>query len=232
VAVAWGPCMVNARVADGVAVEVVVETEYPFRPDIRVSVRPERVVEFPLLLRVPGWAEGASVQVGLEEPMEAEPGTFFRLMRRWQAGDTVALHLPMAIRLERRYRQSIAVKRGPLVFALKIGEEFRLLRGTPPQADWEVYPTTPWNYGLVLDGPVEELFTVCEQPIGPIPFAPEGAPVMLRARGRRVPAWRLEQNSAGPLPLSPVVSQEPEEEVVLVPYGSTNLRITEFPQVY
>ena len=60
-----------------------------------------------------------------------------------------------------------------------------------------------------------------------------------RARGRRIPGWKLVRGWAGELspadaewadPKSPV-SDQPAEEVELTPYGCTNIRITEFPKV-
>jgi hypothetical protein len=68
-----------------------------------------------------------------------------------------------------------------------------------------------------------------EQPIGQSPFSPEGAPIMCQAKGRRIPEWQNEHGSAGILPEYPVTSSEPEETLTLIPYGCTNLRITEFP---
>ena len=44
-----------------------------------------------------------------------------------------------------------------------------------------------------------------------------------------MPAWKIEKNAAGLLPASPVQSAEAVEELTLVPYGCTSLRITEFP---
>jgi hypothetical protein len=66
---------------------------------------------------------------------------------------------------------------------------------------------------------------------GKTPFAQNSAPVVLKVKGRAIPGWVLVSNSAGETPSSPVVSNQPDTELELIPYGSTRLRITEFPVI-
>jgi hypothetical protein len=141
----------------------------------------------------------------------------------------------MSPTLSRRYNHAVSVERGPLVYALRIGEEWRRVHTDQPyrelpHADWEVYPTTPWNYALDLDEtslPSQIRFT--EHPVGSCPFSRAGAPISAHVQGRRLPGWQMENGSAMDAPQSPVTSSEPVEDLTLIPYGCTNLRTAEFP---
>jgi hypothetical protein len=228
-AVAYAPSTVTAETAGGRA-RVDLQTDYPFSDTLQFTVQADHPARFPLHLRIPAWASAAEARIEGEDPIAANTGTFCCIDREWCGSTGVTLRLPMRARTQQRYHNSIAIERGPLVYALRVGEDWRLVGGEPPHGDWEVYPTTPWNNALQINADHPERSISFEtRPVGDCPFSPDGAPVLARVMGRRVPEWTLEHNAAGPLPQSPLSSSEPLEELVLLPYGCTNLRVTEFP---
>lgn len=230
-AVSYAPCRVSSAVADGMPVMLNVETGYPFSDKIAIAIQPTHTAHFPLYLHIPGWCTIPSLSVN-GQPVDVITGDtgYVRLDREWQPGDVIQLSLPMQARIERRGQGAISVQRGPLVFALPIKERWQKLRGNEPYVDWEVYPDSPWNYGLLIDAArPDSSFAVHTRPLARQPLAAADAPVLLTTKGRRIPSWGMVMNSADTPPLSPVVSDEPVEEVTLVPYGCARLRIAEIP---
>jgi len=226
---------VEAKVGDGTVVKVECETDYPFKGYVKMEVHASRPVTFPLYLRVPGWCRKFRAAVnGRELEVDAEPSSFVRIERTWSEGDIVEVEMPMEVSLTQWPRNgSVTVDRGPLSYSLKIEENWRRCGGTDEWPEWEVLPASPWNYGLIVDmeNPKKSFEVVEKGDMPGQPWTVEAAPIEIKARGKKIPGWKLENETVQELRESPIRSDQPEEEITLIPMGCARLRISCFPTI-
>ncbi len=236
--VLYAPSRVKARVAEGAEVQVEVSTRYPFEEEIRFRLTTARPVPFPLYLRLPGWCADPGLSInGTSQLLGPSPRGYLRIERTWSNDDQVSLTLPMNVSLRtwKDNRGSVSVDRGPLTYSLRIDEEKVRSGGSDRWPSWELHPKGPWNYGLFFQAndPASSL-TVERKPWpkDDQPFEINKAPIVLRARGKKVPEWRFDQYAlVAPLQDGPVRSNQPLEMIELVPMGAARLRISAFPVI-
>lgn len=231
VAAVYAPCSVNTSIK-GIHTSIILETNYPFSDNLNFKVSVESEVDFSIDLRIPEWAENAILTIG-DKAVPVKSGTFHEVYRIWKDETTFTLQLPMKFNLVSRPNNLYAVKYGPLVYSIPVGERWIRVNENmegheAPHCDYEILPTTPWNYGLCIDkNNLESCLKFESSTVGAIPFSPDSAPAAVKVKGRKVD-WAKENGSAAPAPRMEWISDE-AEELRLIPYGCTNLRMTEMP---
>ena len=236
-ALLYAPCVVAAKVADGVEARIEEKTRYPFEDKIEFLISLPRAVRFPLSLRIPVWCDGARLSPNGQPLDGSDPaGRVAHLNREWHDGDRLILDLPMPVRVKTwtGNRGFVSVEPRPPTYSLQIKEEYRRHGGTPEWPAYDIFPASAWNYGLVLTGDAAKDFTVKTRswPADNQPFRNETAPVQITARAKRIPNWTLDQRGlVQEVIQSPVRSAEPVEKVTLIPMGAARLRISAFPVI-
>jgi DUF1680 family protein len=122
----YGGSRLETELAGAGRIALTQVTEYPWSGRVRITIEDCGNAPFALKLRVPGWANGASVRINLGPARtNLSSGTFTEIRRDWKPGDTVDLDLPMppllleANPLVEETRNHVAVKRGPIVYCLE-----------------------------------------------------------------------------------------------------------------
>ena len=234
-AMVYGPSHVTVRVGTGSVDATITEaTNYPFEEQIRFTINVPSAVAFPLKLRIPAWAAGPTVLVNGAAQSGVVVGAFFTINRTWNNGDTVTLNVPMPLKTSTQINNSVAVERGPLVFSLKMTENW-LQTWTGPLGfnEYEITPGNPWNYGLLLDrnNPGASI-SVQTSAMPTNPFVTATTPIKLTANARKVPWGTVRAGlAAAEVQSSPFSSSNPTEQITLIPFGAENTRITYFPEV-
>lgn len=247
-AVLYGPSEVKATVGpDNQEIEIVQTTNYPFDEQIQFKIASARSVAFPLLFRIPSWCGEPRITLnGSQVPVTRASGGFLRIERTFHPDDVVTLTLPMKVAVTHWPENGVGIERGPLVYSLPIEENWTSrVEPTFTTADfpsWEATAASAWNYALALDpsklnSEVEFTSRPAEQNGELDPW--DNPPVALTVPARRIEDWQLQSNPDDPsqkfTPALPDVSSSKispaVERVTLVPYGSTQLRLTIFPTV-
>lgn len=243
---------VTAKAGNGQDVSIIQTTKYPFEETVEFTVQTDKSVSFPLYLRMPAWCSKPEIKVnGQKLSINATAGGYVKLTSNWKNGDKIVLQLPMELKVHewKKNKNSVSVNYGPLTFSLKIGETYlskdsketaigdsRWQENADPEKwpSYEIHPSTEWNYGLLLNQATEKSFKVIRKswPADHNPFTNAGTPIELKAKGKKIVSWTIDQYGlCSVLPQSPVQIKEEPTDLTLVPMGGARLRISAFPVV-
>jgi uncharacterized protein len=108
----------------GAQMELTQKGEYPYDSHVQFEVKASKPVEFAVNLRIPAWADKASIAVNGRRISSPDPGSFAHISRQWKTGDRIEVELPLTARLEAidaQHPETAALVVGPLVL-FAIGE--------------------------------------------------------------------------------------------------------------
>ena len=244
----------SALVADGKNVTLTETTNYPFDDTVTLTLNTEDTVAFPMYLRIPEWAEGASVKVnGVAQPAADTAGKYVCLNREWNDGDVVELTMPMSVSANvwQQNKGSVSVNYGPLTLSLKIDEisephDSRDKDFVQDDSHWQegvdaslwpcyvLRPGSDWNYALKVDKdnlPVEFSVVKKDWPADDFPFTLESVPLEFHAKGVQIPSWGYDETGMTDLlPTKYAERSNTDTPLTLVPMGAARLRIAAFPR--
>ena len=208
-AMGYAPCAVRYRLEE-TAVRLSVDSDYPHRGCVRITVRLSADAAFPIHLRIPSWAKGATAAVD-GSVFSGESGKFLTINRQWHDGDEILLTLPMTVERIDSYHQSVSLSRGPLRFAY-----------------CPAFTETKSEEGYALMD-AKESFGVALRQGAAIDVIETEDGVLLKTRAVALPHWKMKGASCAQPPMA-LDETGDEFDIMLVPYASAPIRLSVLPQ--
>lgn len=231
--------------AGGKTATVKETTEYPFDETITYTFRNPGRAKIALKLRIPQWCENATLRIGLRKYRgELKPGSFVTVEKKFSRWTKVRLTLPMKVSVKEIDGKGYYVERGPLLYALDVAGNkvedttvYENMNGKVPENPdfkcWSITPASEWNYALSgsADGIAREAKVSVSKRRKGYPFDLGNSPVTITVPARKID-WPLEEDRFTPeVPTPDQVKPLSDEiqNITLVPYGATELRVSVFP---
>lgn len=201
------------------------ETQYPFRDTVTYKITTSAPVTFTMSIRIPSFADSAELN-----GENVETGGFVNITKEWSGTETINVKMHFSPSIIQRPDDMVCVWRGPLLYSIAIDEKWERVEyicgGVErkfPYCDYYIYPTSKWNYALA-----DDTFEVKENDVVS-GFRGDEPPVEMTAKMFEV-EWEFANGYCSPKPksLKPISTIQ---NVRLIPYGCTNLRMTEIPYI-
>lgn len=229
-AAVFAPARLHTTV-NGVPVTCEIDTNYPFRNRITFIIEAQDDVTFDFLIRIPSFAD--EVHINGENIMITGYHThgYHTITQNWKGFHLIEMVIRTEPEIIARPNNLVSVRKGPLLYALPIHEQWVRreyekdgVERKFPYCDYEITPTSRWNYGLCSTH-----FEVEENDDYSVPFSPQNPPIVLYTKIVEV-SWGEQNGICNPLPDSLEPISVPQRRK-LIPYGCTNLRMAELPFV-
>lgn len=202
------------------------DSEYPFKNRLKYTVEAES--EFEFVIRIPSFAKNIRVNGKGEDSNN--------LVYKINANSTKEIEVefdtvPVFVN---RPNSLKTVKCGSLVFSVPVSYQKKMYeyenQGVErkfPYCDYELIPTSDWNYAYC--GKLEPMEF---KGVSDVPFSSENPPVSVKSVCKKI-NWGLEdgfESVCAKVPESLIPITE-DEEISLYPYGCAKLRMTEIPLI-
>jgi len=248
---AYGPCSVRFTSKEDSKITILEDTNYPFDERITLHIKASIPWKKNLMLKIPTWCKKYEIKLnGVAIKGSVNADGYLPVENTWN-DDTLTIFFemtPTVVAVKDVYFQNEslqAVECGPLLFAIKYPEFWTPVKGTPltplPQ-NWNWYdasygpedkPNEPTFYSLNLSelkgGSV--IVKKCSESSYPWDESPLKLEVPMHRSVQAYPMfWQSQkEQKISLMPYgNPVTADSTAEIVELVPYGSTNLRMSCF----
>ena len=221
------PSVLNAEM-NGKKVTINLESNYPFSNELKYTVTAPKAVSFDLCVRIPQWSKSILIN-GNKSTVQ---NGFIHINKQWKGREIVIIELDRIIELVSRPNDMYSVKYGPVIFSLPIKSEWKkkeyIKDGVErkfPYCDYEIYRKSDWNYAFA-----DNEFVLIKEEQYDNAFSEKFPVLKIKAKMQKV-EWDYKKGYANvcakrPKNLKPTSDTE---EILLQPYGTTTLRMTEMP---